>query len=228
MIAHALTDALLGAAGLADIGALFPSDDDALPRRRLPRPAGRGLPAGARGRVLARQRRLRADRPGAADRAVSEGDERSARERARSERRPGRRSRHDDRLARFHGTARGARSTGRCLLGATRRRRVYTFDERPSSASAGAFSSLPARCARSRSTLRRASGPRRAQCPDAPLDRPTFRGECRAHRTRAGSGKAHAVRRCAARRGRPARGRSTASRSRSSRMRHRRRRRAAA
>jgi 2-C-methyl-D-erythritol 2,4-cyclodiphosphate synthase len=30
VLAHALTDALLGAAGLADIGALFPSDDPAL------------------------------------------------------------------------------------------------------------------------------------------------------------------------------------------------------
>ena len=46
----------------------------ALPRRRLGRAARRGVPPGAGGRLRARQRRLRADRPGAADRAVSGRD----------------------------------------------------------------------------------------------------------------------------------------------------------
>ena len=68
VIAHALTDALLGAAGLADIGALFPSDDEAYRGADSLVLLGRGVPSGARGRVRARQCRLCLDRPGAAHR----------------------------------------------------------------------------------------------------------------------------------------------------------------
>ena len=53
---------VLGAAGLGDIGALFPSGDEQLPRRLQPRPVARGVPAGARGGLAARERRLRAGR----------------------------------------------------------------------------------------------------------------------------------------------------------------------
>ena len=49
VLAHALVDALLGAAGLADIGALFPSSGPALARRVVARPA--------RARVRGRPRR---------------------------------------------------------------------------------------------------------------------------------------------------------------------------
>ena len=86
VIAHALTDALLGAAGLADIGALFPSDDeryrgaDSLELLAEAYRQVRGC------RLRARQRRLRADRPGAADRAASGGDERAPRGGARRRR----------------------------------------------------------------------------------------------------------------------------------------------
>ena len=48
VVAHALTDALLGAAGLADIGALFPSDDE-----RYRGADSLGLLADAYGRVRA-------------------------------------------------------------------------------------------------------------------------------------------------------------------------------
>ena len=87
VIAHALTDALLGAAGLADIGALFPSDDERYRGADSLAPARRGLPARPARRVRARQRRLRADRRGAADRAASRGDARAPRGRARRRRR---------------------------------------------------------------------------------------------------------------------------------------------
>ena len=65
VVAHALTDALLGAAGLADIGALFPSDDE-----RYRGADSLALLADAYGRVRAAgfdagQRRLRRDRAGA-------------------------------------------------------------------------------------------------------------------------------------------------------------------
>ena len=68
VIAHALTDALLGAAGLADIGALFPSDDEryrGADSLELLAEAYRQVRDGG---LRARQRRLRADRPGAAHR----------------------------------------------------------------------------------------------------------------------------------------------------------------
>ena len=112
-VAHALTDALLGAAGLADIGALFPSDDE-----RYRGADSLILLADAyryvrRGRLCARQRRLRRDRPGAEDRPASRGDAqaacRSPRRRARARQRP----RDDNRPARVHWARRGARRPGR-------------------------------------------------------------------------------------------------------------------
>ena len=81
VIAHALIDAVLGAAGLGDIGAPLPVGRRALPRRLVAGPADRGLPAGARRRLAARQRRLRARRRGAADRAAPRGDAPPARAR---------------------------------------------------------------------------------------------------------------------------------------------------
>ena len=42
VVTHAVIDALLGAAGLGDLGTHFPPDDETLARRRLARPAADG------------------------------------------------------------------------------------------------------------------------------------------------------------------------------------------
>ena len=73
-------------------------------------------------RLRARQRRLRADRPGAANRAAARSDGRaprgSARRRACADRRAG----HDDRLPRLHRQGRGPRGPGRGPSGADQTR----------------------------------------------------------------------------------------------------------
>ena len=71
VISHALIDAVLGAAGLGDIGSLFPSDAAEWEGAELARPARARLRAGARGGLGARERRLRPRRRGAADRAAA-------------------------------------------------------------------------------------------------------------------------------------------------------------
>ena len=71
VLAHALTDAVLGAAGMEDIGALFPSGDPALEGAdsiELLREAWRQVLAGGLG---ARECRRRADRAGASARSAS-------------------------------------------------------------------------------------------------------------------------------------------------------------
>ena len=58
VVAHAVADALLGAAGLGDIGAHFPDTDSRWQGRRQPDAAGRGGRPGAGGGLVDRQRRL--------------------------------------------------------------------------------------------------------------------------------------------------------------------------
>ena len=113
VIAHALTDALLGAAGLGDIGSLFPSDDEAY------RGADSlGLLADAYARVRAAGFELvNADCVliGEEPRIAARRDEMSARLAGALGRR--RRSRggsgDDDRPPRLHGPGRGPRCAGR-------------------------------------------------------------------------------------------------------------------
>ena len=111
VLAHALIDALLGAAGLGDIGALFPSGDE-----RLRGVSSLALLAEAYaqvrdGRLAARQRRLRARRRGAADRAAPRRDAPAPAGSGRRGR--GQRPRDDDRPARLHRPRRGARRARR-------------------------------------------------------------------------------------------------------------------
>ena len=71
---HAVADALLGPAGLPDLGTLFPASDDTLPRRVVDRAAARRRAAGRRRRLVRRQRRRRDQRRGAAARAAPRRD----------------------------------------------------------------------------------------------------------------------------------------------------------
>ncbi len=62
---HAITDALLGAAGLGDIGTHFPGQLPWPSRARILRAAAAGGRGGRQDRLPARQRRLHRDRAGA-------------------------------------------------------------------------------------------------------------------------------------------------------------------
>lgn len=73
---HALTDALLGAAALGDIGKLFPDTDPAFKGGRQPRTAARSLAPYSGQRLYAGQRRRDDHRSGAENAAAYTADAR--------------------------------------------------------------------------------------------------------------------------------------------------------
>lgn len=73
---HALTDALLGAAALGDIGKLFPDTDPAFKGADSRETAARSVASYSGQRLYARQRRRHHYRPGAEDAAAYSADAR--------------------------------------------------------------------------------------------------------------------------------------------------------
>ena len=103
VITHALIDAILGAAGLDDIGAMFPSGDPRWEGAKSIDLLDAGVRRRAGARVAARERRLHLDRRGAAPRAVPRADAQADRRSVRRRRGVDRGARDDDGPARLHG-----------------------------------------------------------------------------------------------------------------------------
>ena len=74
VLAHAITDAILGAASMGDIGTHFPDTDPAIQGRGLDRAAARGRPAGGPPGLAGRARRRHRDARAAEARSAPRGD----------------------------------------------------------------------------------------------------------------------------------------------------------
>ena len=104
VVSHALIDAVLGAADLGDIGALFPADEEQYRgASSLDLLGGAYREVRAAGWTLTNADCILIGEE--LDRLVSEGDGRPARRSSRRRRRPGHRARDDHGRARFHGSS---------------------------------------------------------------------------------------------------------------------------